>query len=253
MRNMSLLRYISLFSGIGGFDLGFDRAKMQCVLQVEKDEKARAVLAHHWPNVPKMELVENVTRDKVRELGIEAVDVLAGGFPCQDISIQNPNGEGLQGKRSGLWSEYARIICEVRPQWVVIENVRNLLSINNGRDFGRVLWDLARIGYDATWRVIRASDVGAPHIRERVFIVANCDGKRVKGFWEKPIQRFPAFSWLKDVRRVEDLRDRPDLPQPTICRKSNGVSARVDQLGNAVVPQIAEWIGRRITETELTQ
>lgn len=166
------MKYISLFSGIGGFDLGFDRAGMECVLQVEKDDKARAVLAHHWPNVPRMELVEDVTRDKIRELGIETVDLLCGGFPCQDLSVAGQR-KGLAGERSGLWFEFLRVIKELRPEWVVIENVPGLLSSDSGRDMGTILNGLGQCGYWWAYRVLDAQYFGVPQRRRRVFIVAS--------------------------------------------------------------------------------
>jgi DNA (cytosine-5)-methyltransferase 1 len=153
----------SLFSGIGGLELGLEWAGLGRVTwQVEKDEYCRQILAKHWPDA--------VRHEDVRTVGahnLSRVDVLCGGFPCQDISVAG-KGAGLSGSRSGLWSEYARIIRELRPSLVVIENVAALVV----RGLDRVLCDLAASGYDAIWFPLRASDVGAPHLRERLFIVA---------------------------------------------------------------------------------
>ena len=242
---MTSLTFGSLFAGIGGFDLGFERAGMRCSWTVEIDDRCNEVRAHHWLGVRQYKDVKDVGRNNLK-----SVDVICGGFPCQDISKANPLGQGLAGNRSGLWSEFARVICEIEPRWVVVENVRRLLSINDGRDFGAILADLARFGLDATWQVLRASDVGAPHRRERIFIVANRDGERIKRFWQKPFYWVNEFSWCQDVRGVKDLRDRPDIPQPLVRGVGNGVSFRVDAIGNAVVPQIAEWIGQRIIELD---
>lgn len=249
------MKYISLFSGIGGFDLGFDRAGMECVLQVEKDEKARAVLAHHWPNVPRMELVEDVTRDKIRQLGIETVDLICGGFPCQDISEANTKGKGLKGKQSSLWWEYYRVICELRPRYAVMENVSNLV----GRGLGVILGELAQIGYDAEWQTISASSLGAPHTRERLFIVAYPNGQYVNryGIFDGGnLETIEAQSsqWLstgtgRGVIDGQGNRRIRWIPNDRICRVVDRVPGRVDgykQLGNAVVPQVSEWIGRRI-------
>jgi DNA (cytosine-5)-methyltransferase 1 len=151
----------SLFSGIGGFELGFEWAGFQTEWQVEINEYARRVLAKHWPNVER--------HTDVREVGkhnLKTVDVLIGGFPCQDISTAG-KGVGIEGGRSGLWSEYARIIGELRPKYAVMENVAALVY----RGLGRVLGDLAEIGYDAEWQVLSAAAFGAPHQRERIFIV----------------------------------------------------------------------------------
>lgn len=152
----------SLFAGIGGFDLGFERAGYEIRWQVEIDPWARAVLAKHWPTVHR--------HDDVRTAGahnLERVDLICGGFPCQDISLAG-NGAGIEGERSGLWAEYARIIGELRPRYVVVENVAALLV----RGFDRVLGDLAARGYDAEWDCIPAAAVGAPHRRDRIWLVA---------------------------------------------------------------------------------
>lgn len=162
------LTFGSLFAGIGGFDLGFERAGMVCKWQVEIDDYANRVLAKHWPDVHR-------ERD-IRECGVhnlERVDVICGGFPCQDISYAG-RGAGLEGERSGLFFEAVRVVRELRPRIVVLENVAALLT----RGLDRVLGTLAEIGYDAEWHCIPAAAVGAPHIRDRVFVLgfANCDG-----------------------------------------------------------------------------
>jgi DNA (cytosine-5)-methyltransferase 1 len=243
MPKNNLITFGSLFSGIGGFDLGFERAGMQCRWQCEIDKKAQAVLRRHFEGVKLYDDVRSITRDA------EPVDLICGGFPCQDLSITGKR-KGLAGERSGLWYEYARIICEIEPRWVVVENVWNLLAINDGRDFGIVLRDLAKCGFDATWRVLTARAFGAPHLRKRVFIIANRDPQRIKGFWQKPIRRVKEFSWCEGIRGVEDLRERSDIPFPLVRRKDDGTSFRVDACGNAVVPQIAQWIGERIIEVD---
>ncbi len=152
----------SLFAGIGGFDLGFQRAGFEVRWQVEIDPWARAVLAKHWPNVCRVEDVRNAGAHN-----LERVDVICGGFPCQDISLAG-KGAGIEGQRSGLWAEYARIIRELRPRYVVVENVAALRT----RGLDRVLGDLAACGYDAEWDCIPASAVGAPHRRDRLWLVA---------------------------------------------------------------------------------
>src|SRR3990167_3261466 len=167
------LTFGSLFSGIGGIDLGLERAGMRCAWQVEIDDYCQRVLAKHWPDVPRF-------RD-VREVGahnLAHVDLIAGGFPCQDLA-QGGKSVGIEGSRSGLWSEFARIIRELRPRFVFVENVPGLLV----RGMGRVLGDLASCGYDAEWQSIPAAAVGAPHIRERVFILAypGCESRHGDG------------------------------------------------------------------------
>lgn len=147
----------SLFSGIGGFDLGFARAGFEIAWQVEIDPFCRAVLEKHWPTVRRYEDVRTVGSE------LERVDVLCGGFPCQDISVAG-RGAGIDGARSGLWSHFARLIGELRPAYVVVENVTALLT----RGLGRVLGDLAARGYDAEWDCLPASAFGANHRRDRI-------------------------------------------------------------------------------------
>lgn len=163
------MRFVELFAGIGGFSLGFERAGMECVGHVEIEPYAQKVLLKHWPDVP---LLPDVTKVKGDEFG--QVDVLCGGFPCQDISVAG-NQKGLidengESTRSGLYDEIIRIARICRPKYIVLENVAALLS--RAEWFGYVLGRLAEIGYDAEWQIIRASDVGAPHKRARVWIVA---------------------------------------------------------------------------------
>ena len=237
----------SLFSGIGGLELGLERAGMQVTWQVELNEYASKILAKHWPNVHR-------ERD-VRECGghnLAAVDLICGGFPCQDIS--NAGGRaGIAGERSGLWSEFARIIGELRPRYVVVENVAALLQ----RGMGRVLGDLAALGYDAEWHCIQAANLGAPHLRDRVFILADAGGLGRGESSEVPSGRKPFFalrrgdvSWLQDIHRREG---GIWSTEPAVGRVADGVPHRVDRLrglGNAVVPQVAELIGRHITHID---
>ncbi|HNY47673.1 MAG TPA: DNA cytosine methyltransferase, partial [Casimicrobium sp.] len=160
----------SLFSGIGGLELGLEWAGLGPVAwQVEQDEYCRRVLKKHWPNADR-----SVKDVRIAGRGnLQPVDLICGGFPCQDISYAG-KGAGLAGERSGLWYEYARIVGELRPRFVVVENVAALLT----RGMGDVLGTLAGLGYDAIWTTVRASDVGAPHRRERLFVVAytRCGG-----------------------------------------------------------------------------
>jgi DNA (cytosine-5)-methyltransferase 1 len=158
------MRIGSLFSGIGGLELGLEAALgARTVWQVEQDAYCKQVLARHWPDA--------VRYDDVRAVGahnLEPVDLVCGGFPCQDISTAG-RGAGLAGARSGLWFEFARIVGELRPRFVVVENVAALV----GRGLDVVVGELSARGYDSLWFPLRASDVGAPHRRERLFIVAH--------------------------------------------------------------------------------
>lgn len=161
----------SLFSGIGGLDLGLERAGMQVVWNSEIEPFPCEVLKAHWPDVPNLGDITQIDWNIV-----PPVDVICGGFPCQDISLAG-KGAGIEGKRSGLWSYFHEAIRILRPKFAVIENV-SAITI---RGLDRVLCDLAEIGYDAEWRDIRASDMGAPHRRERIFIVAYPQGNGMLG------------------------------------------------------------------------
>ena len=160
---MEKLRFISLFAGIGGFDLGFERAGMQCVAQVEKEKKSLKTLSCHWPDVPRFDDVCTVGKHNLPEC-----DVICGGFPCQDLSIAGKRS-GLAGKRSCLFYEMGRITNELRPSILVWENVGGLLNSNRGIDFLSVLSELDRIGYCGGWTVLDARFFGVAQRRRRVF------------------------------------------------------------------------------------
>ena len=230
----------SLFSGIGGLELGLERSTGgRTIWQVEQNAHAQKVLAKHWPNARR--------HNDVRQVGshnLEPVDIICGGFPCQDLSTAGKQ-RGIDGARSGLWSEYARIVRELRPRYVVVENVAAIIH----RGLGRVLGDLAACGYDAIWDCIPAQAIGAPHRRDRLFIVA----------WSL-LGEDVANSGCIGHRLQEDINLRFGLvsrsrwaPEPQLGRVANGVPNRVDRLrglGNAVVPQVAEVIGRLVMEIE---
>ena len=155
----------SLFSGIGGFDLGLERAGMQCAWQIEIDAHCQKLLEQRFPNAKRYTDVKTFN-------GAEPVDIICGGFPCQDLSVAGKRA-GLDGKRSGLWFEFIRIIGELTPRWVVIENVPGLLSSNKGQDFAVILQGLAECGYSVAWRILDARYFGVAQRRRRVFIVAS--------------------------------------------------------------------------------
>ena len=167
---MTKLRLLSLFAGIGGFDLGAEMTgRFETVAFCEINPFARAVLAKHWPNVPCFPDVTKLTKDQING----PIDAICAGFPCQDLSFAG-KGAGIEGARSGLWSEVVRLVGEIRPAIVMLENVPAILV----RGLGRVLSDLAQIGYNAFWDCIRASDLGAWHRRDRWFLVAYPSGER---------------------------------------------------------------------------
>jgi DNA (cytosine-5)-methyltransferase 1 len=257
------LRLLDLFSGIGGFSLGLERSGgFETVAFCEISAPCRHLLAHHWSDVPCHEDVE-----ALRGETLGRIDAICGGFPCQDISLAG-KGAGLAGERSGLWREYARLIGELRPRFVIVENVSALLV----RGMGAVLCDLAALGYDCWWDCIPASAVGAPHRRDRLWIVAYARGQQhegfgdalrreiAKGLYEAALGDAYDQRELQPQGRVSDERGwlgHPGwwLSEPDVGRVADGISARVDRLhglGNAVVPQIPELIGRAILEALLS-
>jgi DNA (cytosine-5)-methyltransferase 1 len=251
-----MLKVLDLFSGIGGFSLGLERTGgFETVAFCEIDPFCRRVLAKHWPNVRQYEDVRELTADRLAADGI-AVDVITGGFPCQDISIVGKRAGLGEGTRSGLWSEVARLARELRPRFVLLENVSNLLNGPTERPgawFGRVLGDLAEIGFDAEWHCIPASYLGAWHRRDRVWVVAYPGGECGRtGRSEEPILRQSQL--LQSPPRVApQWPGRSGLPAPTLSGAGDGVSHRshrIRALGNTVVPQIPELIGRAILAAE---
>jgi DNA (cytosine-5)-methyltransferase 1 len=244
---MSQITFGSLFAGIGGIDLGFERAGMACKWQVEIHPYAQQVLAKHWPGVRRHDDVRTWPQPDT-----EQVDVIAGGFPCQDISYAG-KGAGLAGERSGLFYEVARIVREMGPRVVVLENVAALLT----RGMGDVLGTLASLGYDAEWHCIPAAAVGAPHIRDRVFVLAYAKGSGWVGSPHTPSRGRKAgdeqnrkITTKQAGRCLSDKWREWWSSEPPLARVVDGVSADVDRpnraIGNAVVPQVAEFVGRMV-------
>ena len=164
------MRFGSLFSGVGGFDLGLERAGMECAWQVEFDKQAQSVLRRHWPGVSLHKDVCDVGRSS-----LDGVDLICGGFPCTDLSVAGKRA-GLAGERSGLWWEFHRIIGELAPTWALIENVPGLLSSNEGRDMAVIVRGLEELGYGWSYRVLDSQYFGVPQRRRRVFIVGHLGG-----------------------------------------------------------------------------
>ena len=255
---MDKLRVLDLFSGIGGFSLGLERTGgFETVAFCEIEEFPRKVLRKHWPEVPIYNDVRTLTADVLARDGI-AVDVITGGFPCQDLSSAGRRAGLGEGTRSGLYAEVFRLACDIRPKFIILENVAGLLSgpsQQRGQWFGRILGDLASIGYDAEWENIPASALGAPHRRERVWIVAypqregrqglvthNGISGRAGSTFAVPFDGSIA-GWCRMAERRVPLRN------------GDGVSlaldrARLKSAGNAVVPQIPELIGHAILKAE---
>ncbi|MCJ7442995.1 MAG: DNA (cytosine-5-)-methyltransferase, partial [Methanotrichaceae archaeon] len=159
------MKYGSLFSGIGGFDIALNRAGFIPAWMCEIDKSCQNILKKHFEGVK--------IYDDVRTIrNAEPVDLICGGFPCQDLSVAGKRA-GLAGERSGLWFEFARVIDELEPKWVVIENVPGLLSSNKGRDFAVIIQWLVKRGYGVSWRILDAQYFGVPQRRRRVFIVGS--------------------------------------------------------------------------------
>ena len=321
------MKVLDLFSGIGGFALGLEAAGFETAAFCEIDPYAQKVLKKNWPGVPIYDDVRRITADRLVSDGI-GVDVITGGFPCQDISTAGRQA-GIDGERSGLWSECSRLLGEIRPRYAIFENVTNLLAGQRGDWFKRVLWDISSVGYDAEWHCIPASAIGAYHHRDRVWIVAYPSECK----WQSGAEKQRVLRALQENGAIDDnfggrgethpklsantnsggVRQKQEsraeckgatLPElngeaqpladssceglqggqeagnngkdrqeprhqlitglggvqggiweaePNVGRVANGVPARSHRLrclGNAVVPQIPELIGRQIMEAE---
>jgi len=244
------VRIGSLFSGIGGLELGLEWAGVgHTVWQVERDPFCRQVLAKHWPDVTRF--------DDVREVGahnLEPVDVICGGFPCQDVSTLGKRA-GMSGvTRSGLWVEFARIIGELSPSFVIVENTRGLESLG----LHLVLSDLRALGYRGERFSLSAQDVGADHIRSRLFVVAYSRSVGV-GSYRATRQAAAVVGGGRHHRTgaAPDVGwERWPMDRPRVLGVLNGILNGVDRnraLGNAVVPQVAEVVGRRLMQMAAEQ
>jgi DNA (cytosine-5)-methyltransferase 1 len=240
------MNVLDLFSGIGGFSLGLERAGMRTVAFCERDEYCRAVLAKHWPGVPCYDDVRTLTGERLSADGISP-NLICGGFPCQDISSSG-KGAGLGGERSGLWVDFARLIGEIRPRYAIVENVAAL----SFRGLLRVLGDLTSIGYDAEWHCIPASAIGAPHQRDRLWIIAYAHGSELRAPWPREAEG-GATNMLEHGSVCNSWVASWGEVVADVDSAVYGISGVVDRLrpfGNAVVPQIPEIIGRAIMRAE---
>jgi DNA (cytosine-5)-methyltransferase 1 len=294
------MRFASFFSGIGGFDLGFERAGMQVIFQCEIDQFCQKILKRHWPQVP---LYEDI-RTLVPAI-IPTADLWCAGWPCQDLSHANTERKGLAGERSGLFYKFMELVGEVQPPWLVLENVPGLLSAEEGTALEVVIDTRETHGYLGGWLSCNALDTGLPHDRDRVFFIASfrsqcayrifTDSRELSGdsaarkssrkktrfgvcegvIGDSPlvVQRRRGFGYTLAKSVCPTLRAQTGGHQgghsdrPILCGekldldrvgKVDGVSPRMDSrrgrlLGNAVVPGIAQWIGRKILDVEMME
>lgn len=274
-----------LFAGIGGFDVGFENAGYRSAWQVELNPINRAVLADRFPHAQQFE--------DVRHCGAHnlcSVDVLTAGFPCQDISIagareSNRDTRGLRGERSGLFWEVIRILKEIQPRWVVLENVVNLLAVNDSLDFETVIRALADCGYVGFWRVLNAQYFGVPQQRRRIFLVAGyrqmppfeflADAAPVDAIppasqsqhWPRPADAWAANTLLADraasqiamgcTTLVAHANGWDQMAERQRAAEDDGFCLGLDAAnlaeafgaGNAVVTQVAEWVAKVLLTT----
>ena len=292
-----MMKVASFFAGIGGFDLGFERAGMKVVFQCEIDDHCQQILKRHWPHVPLHKDINDLNSTTIPE-----ADLWCAGWPCQDLSNANTQRPGLKGERSGLFYRFMELVTEVHPSWLVLENVPGLLSAEKGTALEAVIDTLEESGYLGGWFSCNALDTGLPHNRDRVFFIASFKSNRAYRIFTNSSelsrdssQRKQSRSKTRSSLRESSLTDTPLVVQrrggfgytlaksicptlraqtgrhqgghsdrPILCGEkldvdrigtTNGISSRMDGrrgrlLGNAVVPPIAEWIGRKIIETE---
>lgn len=239
----------SLFAGIGGFDLGLERAGGFTIRwQVERDEWCRKVLAKHWPDVKRYGAIEDVDIET-----LEPVDVVCGGIPCQPHSIANiTRREGIDDEERWLWPEFARVVRGLRPRVVLLENVSGIFTVNDGRAFSVILGELASLGYDCEWDVLPATYVGALHHRKRLWLVAypHCERlQRWKVLQDGSRQRLPRKTGLDDKLVITGAIGGTWKSDTGIRRVADGIPNRMDRLvglGNSVVSQMVTWLGKNI-------
>lgn len=276
---MTTMRVLSLFSGIGAHDLGLQRAGMKIVGQIEIDEYCQGILEKHWPQVPKWQDITSVTANDIRRAS-GRIDLITGGFPCQDISVAGRQQGIIKGKKSGLWREMWRLIKDLQPAWVLIENVPAIRT----KGIDRILSAMEMLDYSCWSFVVGAWAVGAPHQRNRVFIVANSNSQHLWKQSKPPRRKDKALprkvgkelanstgkrcerrqlskeAWLSYRFPASPNQQQHDWEQPRAIksemgRSVDGTSRRLalKALGNANPPQILEVIGRAILQTNETQ
>lgn len=251
------MKHGSLFSGIGGFDLAAERQGIDNIFHCEWIESKRKVLEFHFP--------KSISHGDISETNFtiyrNRIDILSGGFPCQDASIAKQDGKGQQGlkaERTGLFFEMLRAVREIRPRYVVAENVANILKTNGGQDFTTILTELSAMGYNAEWRVCRASEIGAPHHRARLYLVAYPNSirlQKMESFFSYVREKTSPFTWGVNGTSVQIVWGGTWNHQPPTLCVDDGIPPKLVReslhgYGNAIVPEIAERIFKRIKEID---
>jgi DNA (cytosine-5)-methyltransferase 1 len=255
----------SLFSGIGGIELGLERTRgFKTIWFSDIEPYTEEIRKRHWPEAKEL---GDIT--KIKWQAVTAPEVLTGGFPCQDISSAGKQA-GIKGKKSGLWKEYLKAISILRPKYIIAENVAALLN----RGIETILSDLAKIGYDAEWHCIPASKLGSPHRRDRIFIIAypntlyqETGEKVLREYHNIKVANTPSISTIQRITKQKPIITRISKEitefsskiknwqvEPGLGRVAHGVPNCMDRLkslGNAVVPQVAQFIGEQIKKYEV--
>lgn len=265
----SSLSILDLFSGIGGFSYAAEQlvGGFHTIAFCDTDKACHKVLAKHWPSTPIFPDIRELTAADIQPLCPNGLSLITAGFPCQDLSVAGKQA-GYDGERSVLFYEIIRLARELRPDFLLLENVRNLLSHQNGETFQETLFQIAKAGYDAEWAVIPASDVGACHKRERIWIIAysshllsngskrehgrqsgetplsqsgNSDWQnvayandsRLEGWEPAGVLQYPP-QWSVGTGNSSCARLSPEwtsyVSRPVLCRGDDGLSNRVDRL-----------------------
>ena len=259
-RVMPSLTHGSVFSGIGGFDLAAELNDIKNIFHCEWVNEKRQMLETKFP--------KSLSYGDIQQTNFTIhrgkINILSGGFPCQDASIAKQDGkgqQGLQGERTGLFFEFCRAIEEIRPDYIIAENVANILKTNKGKDFSRILTELSRMGYNAEWRVCRASEVGAPHHRARLYLVAYSSGIRLQKndtLFKYIQEKNEPFTWELAGTSVQiSTGGKWFLRKPPSIRVDHGLSnklagERIHGYGNAIVPEIASRIFKAIYEHRIS-
>ena len=274
------MKLLDLFSGIGGFSYGLEKTGFQTVAFCEMDKYCKLVLQKHWKGTKIYSDVKEITKERLEADGVELPEIITGGFPCQPFSIAGKQ-KGTNDDRH-LWPEMFRIIKELKPRWIIGENVRGIVNIQDGVVFETVCTDLESEGYEVQAFNIPAAGVGAPHRRERIWIVANSrrtlrQGTELGNTNEDETRKEDADQYQRSSSSPEPnvanasagrrASQKTEIPtrgngtehqswwqsEPDVGRVAHGIPGRVHRLralGNSIVPKIAEEIGKAIMKTE---